>query len=147
MHPPRVVLDTNLLVGAAYHPASASRRMVDACLRGEVVALLSPALRQEYEHILGQAVRVPGYDAELRRFLEQATVVQPRQTPRVVPEDPDDDKLVAAALAGGAEVIVTSDRHLLCLNPYGSLRILRPGEFVRTFLEGVPAAERGRPDA
>jgi predicted nucleic acid-binding protein len=52
-----------------------------------------------------------------------------------VPEDADDDKLVAAALAGAVDAIVTNDRHLLRLDPYGQLRILRPAEFVRLWLE------------
>jgi putative PIN family toxin of toxin-antitoxin system len=127
----RVVLDTNLLVGSAYAPRSASRRIVDACLRGELTALVSAALRREYELILARAV-AGRRDAEpLRRLLEVAEAVEPMQTPRVVPDDPDDDKLVAAALAGGADALVTNDRHLLALDPHGPLRIVRPAEFVR----------------
>jgi putative PIN family toxin of toxin-antitoxin system len=128
---PRVVLDTNLLVGSAYAEGSASRRIVDACLRGDVIAVLSPALKREYEHVLRRAVRVRGYDEALRRLLGEALSVEPQSTPRVVPEDPEDDKLVAAALAAGADAIVTNDRHLLALDPHGALRILRPAEFVR----------------
>jgi predicted nucleic acid-binding protein len=53
----RVVLDTNVLVAAAYNPDSASRRVVEACLGGELTAVLSPALRREYEFILSRTIR------------------------------------------------------------------------------------------
>lgn len=129
--PLRVVLDTNILVGAAYAEGSASRRIVEACLNGDLIAVLSPALRREYEQILRQAVRVRGFDDELRRLLDQAEIVEPQQTPRVVPDDPEDDKLVAVAVAAGASALITNDRHLLALDPHGPVRIVRPAEFVR----------------
>jgi uncharacterized protein len=113
----RVVLDTNVLVGAAYAPSSASRRIVDTCLQGELEAVVSPALRQEYDLILKQAIRTRGYVAALDRLLREASVVEPTITPRVVPDDSADDKLVAAALAGNAVAIVTNDQHLLGLDP------------------------------
>ena len=131
--PPRVVPDTNVLVGAAYAPASASRRLVEACLRGELVAVLSPALRREYEHILPRAVRRPGYEAALRQLVEGALLVEPADVPRVVPDDPDDDKLLAVAVAAGADALVTNDRHLLALDPYGTVRIRRPADFLRAW--------------
>jgi len=131
---PRVVLDTNTLVASAYAENSASRRIVEDCLRGELTALLSPDLRKEYERILKQAIRVRGYDKALAQFLESGLMVEPEETPRVVPEDPEDDKLVAVAVAGAANAIITNDRHLLALDPYHHLRILRPVEFVRLWL-------------
>jgi len=131
--PLRVVLDTNVLVGAAYAPTSASRRVVDACLQGDLEAVVSPALRQEYDLILKRAVKTRGYDAALDRLLREAAVVEPTATPRVVPDDPADDKLVAAAIAGDAVAIVTNDQHLLDLDPCGTLRIVRPTDFVSLF--------------
>ncbi len=125
----RTVIDTNVLVGGAYAPTSASRKVIDACLRGELVAVLSPSLRNEYEHILARAVRVRGYDGSLRRFLEKAEVVEPVPIPRIVPDDPEDDKLIAAALGGNASFIITNDHHLLGLDSYGQIRILRPADF------------------
>src|SRR5262249_19699335 len=107
----RVVLDTNLLVAAAYNSASASRCLVEAGLRGELTAVLSAAVRAEYERIIARAVRGHPYADRLRQLLGQAEVVEPAETPRVVPDDPEDDKLVAAALAADA-VLVTSDGHL-----------------------------------
>ena len=129
--PLRVVLDTNILVGAAYAEASASRRIIEACLNGDLIAVLSPALRREYEQILRQAVRVRGFDDALRRLLAGAEVVELQRTPRVVPDDPEDDKLVAVAVAAGASTLITNDRHLLTLDPHGPVRIVRPAEFVR----------------
>ena len=38
----RVVLDTNVLVAAAYNPRSASRHVVEACLGCRLMAVLSP---------------------------------------------------------------------------------------------------------
>jgi uncharacterized protein len=123
----RVVLDTNVLVAAAYNPASASRRLVEACLAGELTAVLSPALLGEYEFILARAARRHPYLDRLRLLLEGAEPVHPEQTPRVVPEDPDDDKLVAAALASGA-VLITNDAHLLSVAGHQGLRVLRPAD-------------------
>src|SRR5262249_40049272 len=128
------VLDTNTLVASAHAPASASRAVVDGCLCGEVVAVVSPALRKEYEVILPRAVRAGGYEGTLRGLLERAEGREPARTPGVVPGDPGDDKLIALALAAGADAVVTNDRHLLALDPYGALRILRPVEFVRRWL-------------
>jgi hypothetical protein len=49
------------------------------------------------------------------------------ETPRVVPDDPEDDKLVAAALVAGA-ALVTNDGHLLALAGHGGLEVVRPAD-------------------
>ena len=129
--PDRVVLDTNVLVAAAYAPASASRRIVDACLDGKLVAVASPAVQAEYELILSRAVRVEGYQDRLAQFLEQVDLVDPPETPRRVPDDPDDDKFLAAAVTGQADWLVTSDRHLLALASQSPTRIVTPRAFAQ----------------
>ena len=126
----RVVLDTNVLVAAAYAPASASRQIVEACLRGELAAIESEETIREHRYILGRAVRTGAYQGRLEQFLSSSTLVAPERTPRHVPDDAEDDKFLAAALAGRAEWIVTNDHHLLALDPYWEIRIARPGEFV-----------------
>jgi putative PIN family toxin of toxin-antitoxin system len=121
----RVVLDTNVLVAAVYNAGSASRRVVEACLGGELTPVLSGALRREYEFILGRAARGRPYLEQIHRVLSSAEVVEPARTPRVVPDDPEDDKLVAAALAAGA-VLISNDAHLLALAGHEGLRVVRP---------------------
>ena len=50
--------------------------------------------------------------------------------PRLVPDDPDDDKIVQCALVGGASYIVSGDKHLLALKSYQAIGILRPADFL-----------------
>ena len=126
---PRVVLDTNVLVAAAYAPASASRAIVEACLDGELEPIVSAETVKEHRYILGRAVRSAAYRERLEQFLVGGILVAPERTPRHVPDDAEDDKFLAAALAGQAGWIVTNDRHLLDLDPYWEVRIVRPGEF------------------
>ena len=123
----RVVLDTNVLVAAAYNPRSASRHVVEACLAGELTAVVSGALLREYEFILARAARGRPYLERVHQLLDGAEVVEPARTPRVVPDDPGDDKLVAAALAAGAS-LVSNDAHLLALAGHEGLEVVRPAD-------------------
>lgn len=51
----------------------------------------------------------------LADFVEAVEWVEPIDVPRVVPNDPDDDHVLAAALAAHADLIVSGDGHLLKL--------------------------------
>ena len=119
------MLDTNVLVAAAYNPRSASRRVVEACVVGELTPVLSRAIRRECEFILARPARGRPYLERVYQLLGGAEVVEPAQTPRVVPDDPEDDKLVAVALAAGA-ALVTNDGHLLALAGHEGLEVVRP---------------------
>jgi len=59
--------------------------------------------------------------------------VLPASVPRVVIADPDDDHVIAAALAAQAEIILSGDRHLLELGSYQNIRILNPTEAISRF--------------
>ena len=60
----------------------------------------------------------------LQRYLRLATVVQPAPIAPTVLADPDDDHVLACALAAKAELIVSGDRHLLDLHEYQGIPIL-----------------------
>ena len=130
----RIVLDTNVLVGAAYARGSSSARIVEGCLDGRLEPVLSPPLRAEYERILPRAIRVGDWRGRHARLLDRAYLTEPASFPRVVASDPSDNILVATALAGRAWVIVTNDVHLLEPGDHEGVRILRPREFVASCL-------------
>ena len=54
--------------------------------------------------------------------------------PEPVCHDPDDDKFLACALASGATLIVSGDKHLLQVSGYRRIVILRPWKFIDEYL-------------
>lgn len=46
-----------------------------------------------------------------------------------VPHDPNDRPILQAALSCDADYLVTNDRHLLALDPYGGLSIISMGRY------------------
>ncbi len=56
----------------------------------------------------------------MQRYGLLAKVVRPGRIGRVVPNDPDDDAVIACALAARADLIVSGDKHPLGL--VGSIR-------------------------
>jgi uncharacterized protein len=52
-----------------------------------------------------------------------------KAVPQVIAHDPDDDHVLAVAVANWAEKIITSDkRHLLALGQYGGIDIITARE-------------------
>jgi uncharacterized protein len=48
---------------------------------------------------------------------------------RRVCADPDDDKFLACALASGARLIVSGDEHLLAVNGWQGIEVIKPRAF------------------
>lgn len=44
--------------------------------------------------------------------------------------DPDDDQVLGCAVAAGAQFLVTGDKDLLTLHPFGSIAIVTPSQFL-----------------
>lgn len=135
----RVVLDTNTLVSGVISPGGPPRRLLDGartqafelCSSATLLAeLLDVLSREKFAARLAQAGLTPqGIVGELRRL---ATMAAPQVVPRVIEHDADDDHVLACALAGQADLIVSGDKHLLGLGgQYQGIRIVAPTEAVQ----------------
>ncbi len=74
-----------------------------------------------------------------------ADVVEDSSLEERASDDPDDDKYLAAALAGRADVVVTGDKDLLGLEDYQGVRMLSPRQFLE-LVEASPPHHSGSND-
>ena len=133
----RVILDTNVVVSALLW-GGAPYRLVQAAVAGDIELFTSPMLVTELgeilarKHLRAKLAEHHTSAAELTALYgDLARPVSPLATPRVVPYDPDDDHVVACALAASAEAIISGDRHLLRLAQYKGIRIFTVAQAVQ----------------
>lgn len=126
----RVVADTNIVVSGFLWDGN-ERRLMDSARDGIVELFTSPALLDDFENVISRpkfASRLTIKDVN-RRFLveayaELATVVGTKPLDALTSRDADDDEVLACAVAGSCEIIVTGDNDLLVLKEYRGIRIL-----------------------
>ena len=136
--PPSAVVDTSVLVSAFLFPESTPGRVFMLADKGVYALHFSPILLEEVRRTLlnpklkdaygytGQAV-----DAWCAS-LHETGILLTRPLPDIGPvcRDPDDDHVIAAALAAEAGWIVTGDKDLLALGQHGDIRIVTARAFL-----------------
>lgn len=140
----RVVLDTNVVVSALFSPRGGPAAILQAWREGRIEVVTSPDLLDELTRVLKRPASLKrlGWSAsEVEVFLDgmraQAVLAAPEGKLRIVAADPSDDRVLEAALAGGAGYIVTGDSHLLQLAQYEGIAVLSPARFMALLsLEG-----------
>lgn len=133
----RVVLDANIYVSALISDKGNPAKIVSRWLNGEFEILLSQAIIDEilrvttYGRIQRKYAKVRENRLEFVELLtEQSVWVEPLQKLAVVPDDESDNRYLECAEAGGAQYIVTGDKHLLELGSYQGILIITPAAFV-----------------
>src|SRR5258708_5090427 len=103
-----------------------AEQMLEATERAGWRIYTSPYLLDELERVLteklGFSVRLARLSCQ--RVRRRAYLIDPPPSRHTVPGDLADSPILQAALAGGADYLVTNDAHLLALDPYEGLRII-----------------------
>jgi len=130
----RVVVDTNVFFASFF--GGPPRNIVDLWKTGEITLCLTRQIMDEYVRVLLEAGC--GRDTEIHDLLGlfrigHHAVFSARTKAIQVCRDSDDDKFIEAAVALEASVIVSGDKHLLEIEEYAGIEILRPREFLNRF--------------
>lgn len=126
----RLVLDTNTAISGLLW-GGAPGGLIEAAEHQRVELASSTALLAELQGVLSR----PKFAAQLAKrglritdlfdgYAALVVCVSPITTPRVVERDPDDDHVIACAIAAHVDAIVSGDRDLLDLRQHQQIAII-----------------------
>ncbi len=132
---PRIVLDTVVLVRGLINPYGVWGRLVFEWA-GHYQLVISPPLLAEYLEVTARPEltrkfkSLPDHLRDMLDLLSQAEIVTLAETPPFE-RDPNDAHVLATAVQGGVDYLISADNDLLDLKEYEGIPVLSAYEFVR----------------
>ncbi len=130
----KVVLDKNIYVNGLLSKNGAPAQVLDAWKAKRYILVISPFIIQEIcdtlqsPHIQNKYKIVKeDISALVSLFEHDAFLVMGKaDTTGVIPHDMSDEQILACAIDGRADFIVSGDHHLIDLNNYKNIPIIMP---------------------
>ena len=136
----RVVLDTNQHISAIIRPNGHPAQIVKLWRSGLIEIAISPFILEEFEAVVHRPRIQEKYnlsDADIAGYLEGlrtfAVLVPGTITVNAVPDDPDDNIIIACAIEAEVDVIISGDQHLLSLGSYQGIPIVKAVDFLSSY--------------
>ena|SRR5690554_1227838 len=126
----QIILDTNTVIsGLLWH--GAPRQLIEALRLQQIAVTSSPELLAELAEVLARkkfSTRIQQAGLSAREMAEDyaslVSIITPPPLPEPICRDPDDDAVLACAVAAQADAIVTGDDDLLSIRLYQGISIL-----------------------
>lgn len=125
----KILLDTNVLIAAFIAHGTCNELLEHCVVHHRVYA--SPFILKEFRDKLVRKFRFTAQEAERAAALLKSRfqIVMPSGPLRRICRDPDDDPIIAAAVAAECAVLVTGDKDLRSLKEIDGIRIISPSDF------------------
>ncbi len=132
----RVVIDTNVLLSALLWGGQPNL-IIKLIEKKQIQAISSENILTELTGIL-QKPKLQKRLSQLKISADEVVNIAKRLMTLVIIEeviipelrDPKDQMVLATATAGDVQVVISGDKDLLILHPYGNISILLPQEFL-----------------
>ncbi len=126
----KIVLDTNVLIAALIARGTCHELLEHCAVRHDLYT--SEFILNEVQEKL---IEKFGYSPELSTeavdvLRTEMTIANAQKLERPICRDPDDDNIIATAVAGNCDCIITGDEDLLVLKAYEGIDILSPRDFL-----------------
>jgi putative PIN family toxin of toxin-antitoxin system len=133
----RVVFDTNIFISAFVVRGSLGERAFLCAQQKRFELCTSVAILTETARKLRDKFNQADEDitSALKLISRASTVYKPSVRVNVLADAPD-NRILECALAAGADLIVTGDRHLLKLKKYHDIPIIRLADLLRMLPNG-----------
>lgn len=132
----RVVLDTNITISGLLW-RGAPRQVIEAALSEQIELFSSADLLEELDDVLSRPklaarlAQIGKMPSEIiDEYLALVIIISPTPLATAVSADPDDDVVLACALAAQAAAIVSGDDDLLTLRVFQTIPILTAPELL-----------------
>lgn len=127
----KAVFDTNIYVSAFITPKGSGDRAYQKAIDGEIQLFSSVPILTELAGKLQDKFKwgPEHVVAAVRHIAAIATILKPPKRLKVLADDPD-NRILECAVAAGADIIVTGDKHLLKLGRYETTDILTLSKFL-----------------
>jgi putative PIN family toxin of toxin-antitoxin system len=130
----RAVIDTNVLVSGLFWRGP-PHALIEQVRTGALTLVSSPALLAELAEVIARAkfrTTLALSNTNPERMLAEvrllAEIIDPPPFATPVSRDPDDDAVLALAVAAQSDLIVSGDRDLLVLGAHSGIPIVTPAD-------------------
>jgi len=135
VRPCKIVIDTNIWI--SYLIGKRLDALTDLLSSGKFRPVVSSALLDELRDValrpsIKKYIRTEALE-DFITFLESISLTIEPTIQFSICRDPEDDFILALAKEAGAQFILTGDKDLLTLDPFGKIRILTFNELLSIF--------------
>ena len=129
----KITVDTNFLISATQWDYSVASKLLKELLRRSIEIFSTKAIIEEFFEILQRDFNYSPQEAEkiIEKIILSVTLVKPLRKLQVVRDDPDDNIIIECAVESNSNYILTYDNHLLSLNEFEGIKIIKPEEFLK----------------
>ena len=138
----RAVIDTNIIVSAFFWGGT-PRAVLDAARAKRFQMITAKEMIDELADVISRpkfADRLAQIGDTVDSLLENdyralVEVVKLAEIESIIVDDPDDDALIACALGGAADYIISGDHHLLDMGEYQGIKMWTVSRFLEEAIE------------
>ena len=124
----KILLDTNVFINADRGIGSYGQRIIDLVLNNKLVGIISRPVKNENSLIINKLIKDSILKSQVTDYFRKCKKVDAIRI-NVHLDDRQDVKILAAAVTGKAEFLITEDRHLLDLDEYQGVKIITPKDW------------------
>lgn len=130
----KVTLDTNFLVSATQWSYSVCSKLLISFRERDERIFTTNKILEEFAEVLARDFGRSFDEIELTiaKLIEYIEVIEPTIKIEVVKGDPDDNKILECAVASESDYILTYDKHLLELEEFNKIKIIKPEKLINT---------------
>lgn len=133
----RLVLDTNIFIAAVLKNGSAEDIIKLAATTNLATIISSEEILTELSNKLESKFnwdepKINFYISTIREICE---IVKPKEKLSIIKRDPSDNKILGCALAGNANLVISSDQDLIKLKSFQGIAIIHPKTLTWTLPE------------